>query len=178
MHVRIEELLRYLDSTRADLRRAVEEVPAAQRRVRPAEDRWSVAEVLEHLALVEPRITEVVAARLAAAREAGLGAETATGSVLDPAVLERLRDRGRPVTASETVRPPGVRDAGAALAGLEAARAVLRDVVVSADGLALGEVVLPHPVLGPLDLYGWIVFIGGHEARHTAQIREIGGAGG
>ena len=31
-------------------------------------------------------------------------------------------------------------------------------------------------VFGPLDLYTWFAFIGAHEARHAAQIREIGAA--
>jgi hypothetical protein len=26
---------------------------------------------------------------------------------------------------------------------------------------------------GLLNLYQWMVFVGGHEARHTAQIREV-----
>jgi hypothetical protein len=33
-----------------------------------------------------------------------------------------------------------------------------------------------HPVLGPIDLYQWILFVAVHEARHTAQIREIAAA--
>jgi hypothetical protein len=45
--------------------------------------------------------------------------------------------------------------------------------VRSADGLALSEIVQPHPVLGPINLYQWIAFVGAHEARHAAQVMEL-----
>ena len=51
MHPRIKELVEALDSRRAELTRAVNDLPTSARNRRPLEDRWSVAEVLEHLAL-------------------------------------------------------------------------------------------------------------------------------
>jgi hypothetical protein len=39
--------------------------------------------------------------------------------------------------------------------------------------MALGDITVPHPVLGPLNLYQWVLFVGGHESRHAIQIREI-----
>jgi hypothetical protein len=45
--------------------------------------------------------------------------------------------------------------------------------MLAGDGYALGEIVHPHPALGPLDMYGWMAFCGAHAARHAAQIREI-----
>jgi len=31
----------------------------------------------------------------------------------------------------------------------------------------------PHPVLGPLDAYQWILLISAHSERHTKQIEEV-----
>jgi hypothetical protein len=31
----------------------------------------------------------------------------------------------------------------------------------------------PHPVLGPLDGYQWILLISAHSERHTKQIEEV-----
>src|SRR5262245_21122944 len=92
--------------------------------------------------------------------------------------LARLVDRSYGVTASEAVQPQGGLDANAAWAALEATRQAFREAILSGDGLALGEVVhpRPHPVFGVLNLYQWVAFAGGHEARHTAQIREIAAA--
>ena len=63
--------------------------------------------------------------------------------------------------------------AAAALAALEKTRANLRDLVIAYDGMAIGAVAHPHPVLGIINGYQWVDFIGIHEARHTAQIREL-----
>ena len=49
MHPHLDAALSRLDESRAALRAAVEAVPAALRTRKPAQDRWSVAEVLEHL---------------------------------------------------------------------------------------------------------------------------------
>jgi len=56
---------------------------------------------------------------------------------------------------------------------LESATESLHKMVVSGDGLALDAVSHPHPALGPMSIYQWIAFVGAHEARHAAQIREI-----
>ena len=44
--------------------------------------------------------------------------------------------------------------------------------MATADGLALGEIKHDHVVLGELDLYQWLIFLGQHEARHTKQIER------
>jgi len=75
MHPRIKEVVEALDSRRAELARAVNEVPTSARGRRPSEDRWSVAEVLEHLALVEENIPQRVKALVTEQRPNGLGAE-------------------------------------------------------------------------------------------------------
>ena len=56
MHRRLEEVLNYLDSQRAALSEAVELVPTELRDQQPGSDRWSVAQVLQHLVIIEKRI--------------------------------------------------------------------------------------------------------------------------
>lgn len=173
MHPRIQEILHHLDSTRERLRAVVDAVPPELRELPPGPRRWSVAEVVEHLSLVERRVAELLAQYLAAARTGGgLPAERGTGSVLDTLDLDLLLDRERPLVAAQSALPRGIGWA-AAWEALEQARSELRETLVGADGMALGEVVHPHPVAGPLDLYQWAAFAGVHEARHTAQLAEI-----
>jgi hypothetical protein len=61
------------------------------------------------------------------------------------------------------------------LAALAESRRELLSALDLADGLALGQISFPHPLIGPLDLYQWVLFVGQHEARHAAQIEEIAG---
>lgn len=173
MHARIEQVLRYLDETLVELRQAVDSVPPDLREQRPGVDRWSAAEVVEHLSLVETRIAQMADAQIAAGRERGLGPETSAASALEAFDADTLMDRNRRVVASASAQPRQGLDMTAAWSALEDARAAVRQAVLSGDGLALGELVVPHSVLGHVNLYHWIAFVGAHELRHAAQIREV-----
>jgi len=172
MHPHTDELLRHLDANRIVLRAAVDAVPVAARETRPAPDRWSVAEILEHLARVEEQLTRFLGAKLGE-HAATLEPTTDTESILGRLDHRLIIDRRRRITSGERVMPRGDMDSATALAALEAARTKLRELVISYDGIAIDPVTLPHPVLGVIDAYQWFIFIGSHEARHADQIREI-----
>jgi hypothetical protein len=146
---------------------AVDSVPAALRDRKPAPDRWSVAEVLEHLGIVETRIVAALAPLISEAPPVG-GACAAT-----PLDRTLLRDRTQRVTAPEMIQPTGTVTAAAACAALERSRESLLAVLDTAEGRDLTAVGRNHPRLGQIDGYQWIASVGGHEERHTLQIREI-----
>ena len=173
MNPRLEEVLNYLDAERRELHEAVELVPSELRDQQPGPDRWSVAQVLQHLVIIEKRIGMGMTKWVADAIAAGVGPEAETSSVLNSLDLALIADRSRRRNAPEEVRPNGELDAASAWTALEQTRAALRAGVMSGNGLALGEVVQPHPVLGPINLYQWLLFVGSHEVRHTGQVREI-----
>ncbi|HKI05231.1 MAG TPA: DinB family protein [Thermoanaerobaculia bacterium] len=175
MNPRTTQLFEHLDHHRANLRKTVDEIPPELRHRRPAPERWSAVEILEHLALVERRLTYLFNQWLAEARETGLPPEGETDP--GPAVnLEIVLNRGYQVTASEAVQPHGKLDEAAAWTALEEARRDLKALVQDCEGLPLGGIVRPHPnpALGRLNFYQWVEFVGWHEARHTAQIGENG----
>jgi hypothetical protein len=177
MHPRITELLAHLDRERQALREAVDTVPPEAREERRWPDRWSVAEILEHLGIVERQLTHLVKSAVGNARAKGLRREEETSPIMWTVPMQVFVDRTRHITASSTVLPTGTMDAETAWQRLEGTRASLRGALLDADGLALGDVVYPHPVVGNLNLYQWIGFIGAHEARHADQIRELARAG-
>lgn len=169
----MEALLHHLQEQHRVLERAVESVPREQRTVKPAPDRWSVAEILEHVALVEGRLEKLFASKVAEARAAGLGPEQVSLPDLHPWDRSRVLDRSRAVTAGEAVQPTGKLDSDAAWLALERAFETFRETVRASDGVPLGQIVQPHPVFGPMNLYGWVEFVAGHEARHAKQIIEL-----
>ena len=173
MHPRIEEVLNYLDAERSTLREAVELVPPELRDQSPGPDRWSVAQVLQHLGIIEKRIAMGMTKWIADARAGKLGPEVDTSSILNSLPLQLIADRSKQREAPEEVRPRGDIDAASAWTALEQTRAALRAAILAGDGRALSEVVQPHPVLGPINLYQWALFVGSHEIRHTGQVREI-----
>jgi hypothetical protein len=176
MHPRISEVLSYLDTQHRALAEAVGAVPPARQMQRPAADCWSVADVLGHLAVVEELITGVLRTRIAAAREKGVGPELETSPIVPTVDIDRVLDRTRRITAAPEWLGPAETDGATAWARLESAHAALREVISAADGLSLCHVGARNPLLGPLNAYQWVVFMGAHEARHTAQIREIAAA--
>jgi hypothetical protein len=173
MHPRIEEVVNYLDTERTALRAAVESVPPELRNQQPGADRWSVAQVLQHLLIIEKRIGLGMTKWVADARNGGIGAETETTSVMNSIPLELIIDRSQRRTSPEEVRPSGDIEAASAWTALEKSRETLRAAFLAGDGLALGKIIQPHPVLGPINLYQWMLFVGSHEMRHTAQVIEI-----
>jgi hypothetical protein len=173
MHPRVTEVLAYLDDQRAGLIAVVETVPPALASRQPSPGRWSAAQVVSHLAIVESGIAGLFRQRVGDARAAGLGPERDMSPILPTVDLERLVDRERALAAGQRSLPPETPNIDDELATLTRTREILRHAVVRADGLALGEVSAPHPFLGSLNLYQWLIFLGGHEARHTAQIREV-----
>jgi hypothetical protein len=175
VHPRTRELLDYLDQQRVVLRTAFDAIPAPLRDRAPAEGRWSAAAIIEHLALVEARVSARLSPLISEARVNGLGAEPSLEPVLPTINVGRVVDRGTRVTAPEAVQPAGLGADAAWTALVEAGKGV-RDLVHASDGLALGAVSMPHPVFGPSSAYHWFAFVGAHEARHAAQIREIADA--
>lgn len=173
MHPPLQELADLLDRERAALLAVWHRIPAADRERRAAPDQWTPAEVLAHLGLVESGSARLLARRLARAREAGLGAETDHGSRVG--ALDAFDIAGSParLVAPDAVVPPAGVQADDAEAGLAESRAALRALTADADGLALGEVKATHMRFGELDMYGWLVFLARHEARHASQLRRM-----
>lgn len=172
MHPAITDVLARLDRSRAELREAIDRVPGDQRDQTPASDRWSVAGVLEHLALVDERFTAIIGGKIAEARAAGIPDEQGDPSLLPPTVAAMLADRTERRQAPEPLHPRGL-SCGDAWTRAEAARAAFRELITGADGLALSRIIHEHPRFGALNIYQWAGFVAAHESRHTAQVTEL-----
>jgi|SRR5581483_3048930 len=171
-HPRITELLEYVDRKTDRLRAAYESIPAEKRGERPAPGRWSAAEVVHHVAIVEARLTQRLKALIEQAR--ALPPETETSPVLTTIETRKVETRTNRFVTSELGEP---RDTNVSRVWpeFEATRQSLKDLVATAHGLALGAVSAPHPALGPLTGYEWLAFVGAHASRHADQILEDAG---
>jgi hypothetical protein len=170
MHPRIEELLDYIEKQMASLRAAYESVPIDQRAVRVVPGRWSPAEIVHHLAIVERRLAQRLAMLIEQAR--ALPPETETTSALTKQSTTNVLDRTARFVTSEALEPRDTDPVGVWNEFVDARQEVVR-VIRTGDGLALGAVSAPHPALGQFSGYEWIAFIGSHAARHAEQIREM-----
>lgn len=169
----LDSLMAQLNRVRHALRVAVSDVPVDLRERRPGPDRWSVAEVVEHLAIVETRTGSLIAELAAGAPAAGDDPATTPADHIGAEARAGLLDRTRKLEAPPVIRPSGALDTDAALAMLERSRDALLASFAASSGRDLGAVHRPHPRFGALDGYQWAAFTAAHEERHTAQIREI-----
>jgi hypothetical protein len=173
MHARLAEVMDFVELKRTELLRSFENAPPEQLRRRVADEAWSVAEILDHLRLVETSVAGLISKRTNDARAAGIGEELSTVSVLRDLDHLDIEADTTFMEAPSIVRPRADADVSVAIAGLEESRRALRAAADSASGLALGEIKQKHRFFGELDLYQWLIFLGQHEGRHTRQIQRV-----
>lgn len=174
MHPRLAAVIAHADRARTELLAVVETIPEPLREARPSENAWSVAEILEHLSRVEKGIAKLVALKVGEMQMMPEPPREAPEMVpLNLAKFEHMLNRDFYIEAPERVLPKGEMSALEAHAALAETRGILLDQLHAGDGLAYSSVTHPHPAFGALDLYEWVYFIGGHEQRHTEQVRAI-----
>ena len=173
MHPQLAAALSRLDQVRDEIRALVHAAPVPVRSQKPAPERWSINEVVEHVGKVEELFVGALIASIDKARAAGLGAEVETPPLLAEDLKAVVEDRSTPRVAPEHVRPTGSVDAMASVATIEGSHQRLREALTAAEGLALSAVTFEHRIFGALNVYQWVDFIAGHERRHLAQLREV-----
>jgi hypothetical protein len=172
MHARLAETMDYVEEKRRELLQSFAGVARDRLSRRASAGGWSVAEILDHLRMVESGVARLITKRATRAREEGLGEETSAESVLTSLEPYRAEFENTVMQAPETVRPRSNPDPDEALIGLHSSREALREAAEAASGLALSEIKQDHPLLGELDLYQWLIFLGQHEVRHKKQIER------
>ncbi|HZI18625.1 MAG TPA: DinB family protein [Pyrinomonadaceae bacterium] len=168
----VAEIYDSLEQARARLRRSVEGLTPEQERFKPDSARWSIAELVEHIAASETSLLGLFRKMLARAEAERLRREE--GAPFAPVSLERFAERSRQkFEAPEMIRPAGDVPIADSLARLEQSSAELRGLRAGFETFDCSRLRFPHPAFGPLDLYEWLAFNGAHEARHVAQIRAL-----
>jgi hypothetical protein len=150
---------------------ATDELSDAQYRFTPAPEAWSIGQIVEHVALVELRMLDVIG-KLPQA-EAPSATKTrgeARFERLDRHVPTRTERR---IVAPDVLVPKGTWASPAlSLAAFLEARSRTIAAVMAVTPEAL-EHVLPHRFFGEFDLEEWAYFTALHCTRHTAQVQEI-----
>jgi|ERR1041385_2638323 hypothetical protein len=164
----VDDVFAVNDAVRRGLVARVEGLDDA--RANANEGGWTVAQIVEHLSITEPRITDAINGMLAAG-EGDSGAR----KPFAPFSLDELAEQARgKFEAPEFLRPTGLPLAEGLMRLKEsrAALAALRPRFESADYSR----VLKHPAFGMLNAAQWLAFLGMHEQRHLRQIERILGA--
>lgn len=163
-------VVEHLAESRERLVLTIEGLSVEQRNFRPAEDRWSIADCIEHITVVENFVLGSIQQTLQSAPEPARRDEV-RGK--EQVILERVPARERRVQGPAEVQPQGRwPEFEELLLQFEATRerSVRFSAVTQAD---LRNYFFPHPFLGLLDCYQWLLFLGAHCERHVRQMEEV-----
>lgn len=164
-----DRALDYLETTKKGVLEATKGLSEAQWNFKPAPDRWSVAEVMEHIAAAEDMLRglaeQVMKSPAAPARD------TAEIKKTDEAVLAIVPDRSHKAQAPEPLKPTNrFGSPNEAQKHFVQTRATTEEFLKNTSDLRAHVGDSP---LGKLDGYDWVLLIAAHSERHTKQMLEV-----
>ena len=166
----VAQIYEEIDGTRERLYGRFEGLSDEQASAHPGEGAWSVAEIAEHLSLIEVGMLRLMKGLLSQVEAAGV--QPGDGAAeMKPFTLDEHIERARneKYVAPEIARPKGTTPLADSLARLRRSREELRALRPRIEAVDLSRATYPHPAFGPLNVYQWLAFIGQHEERHLRQ---------
>jgi uncharacterized damage-inducible protein DinB len=163
------EILELYDRSLSELQELVARTPDDLWATRPAPDKWSVSEVVEHLAIVEPLLGGLVQQTLAGAPDPSWNAVEAERSIDD--VLRNGTNRANKLQAPDVTVPKGGMSRADGLSKLAGARAVNGDFVRRTTA-EIKRYTAEVPNAGKMTMHQALAYIAVHNLRHNAQIAE------
>lgn len=158
--------LKRLDTVHEKLSMAIRTTNPSLFSKRPSENEWSIAEVVQHLCLVEEHVFKDLKKSLASGP-----AKVGFLKKLIPMRLVSLRLVK--VKAPKAVRPNDPPAMDELLKTYDQVRAELKRLCAEHGRERLKEVCFKHPFLGDIDGVAAVSMVNFHEERHYKQIREI-----
>jgi len=166
-----EFALQQFQTSRDNFLKSIAGLSQKQWTFKPAPDRWSVAEVAEHITVSESTLSGLVQKQIMASPATPEKRDQVKGK--DQLILDKMPDRSHKAQAPEFLRPTGRWASEAELTKtFETSRAATMDYIRTTND-DLRDHFFDHPVFGPMDGYQWLLLTSAHSARHTAQIEEV-----
>jgi hypothetical protein len=163
--------LELLERSRSAVLNAVEGVQENQARWKPAPERWSILEYIEHLAVSDDELVSLVKRTLESpaqieTEEERRAREQKLGETRIPRGVNRAPENLKPAARFASLADAVSAFLAARERTLEYARSTTED---------LRQHFAPHQVVGQLDAYQWLCANGRHAESHAAHVLEIRG---
>jgi len=163
-----DKTLQYLESTKQDVLDATKGLSPAQWNFKPAPDRWSIAECMEHIAAAEDFIRDNIANGVMKA-PAAPGRDVVA---IDAAIIENVPARKNKVQAPEAIKPTNrFGSPEGSIKHFVESRAITEEFLKTTPGLR--DHAADSPAGTKWDAYEFILLIAAHSERHTNQIKEV-----
>lgn len=168
----IADILAVNEQAQARFMAAVSNLTEAQANFRPDENQWTIAEIVEHVSVVNDGFLRLMRKLLKEAESASRPPR-ADLNLGHTSLDENGQQHPRPFQAPDRVRPQGGARIEDSLAKMRASLAGFAEIQPRLEAVDLSEQMFPHPALGPINAYQWMVLLGEHEDRHRGQIERL-----
>lgn len=162
----MKSTLRRLDTVHAELKTTVKGVDPSLISKRPAENEWSIAEIIEHLCLVEEAVMKGIKVKLSQPPVKVSFLKKFFPMRIVSLRLKRLQAPKYVQSANDL--PP----LDELLEKFDAQRAKTKEICIKEGPERLSQVCLKHPYFGDMDGAAAVSMVAFHEQRHLKQIRE------
>ena len=172
----IDQARDYLQRSRNRVLQVTEGLSEAQFRFKPAADRWSIAENLEHVVIVQERVLGPVREQLKQAPPLAPGTDSRQ---IETIVLERVPDRSMKAKAPAPIEPAGRWTLAETLERYSQNSERLVEFLESTPDLREHSLesaplkFLTNGAFTSMDSYQLLLLAAGHEERHVRQIEEV-----
>lgn len=163
------DIFKYLEETKEALEESVDGLSDQQMQYKPDENSWSVAQVVEHIIIVEAALKSMLEERINAGETPDQMAEV---KMTDEEVVALITNRNDKIQTQPQFQPSGkFTSADDAIEAFDDQREMTVDWLKDSDA-NMRNYVNEFP-FGKIDAYQTVLFMAGHSERHTAQIEEI-----
>lgn len=157
---------------REQLRGILAGLSEEQLTARPEGEKWSIQEIVEHIAMVDEgtsRICTKLVGEAKTANKAGDGKVNLSAAFGEKsAAIATMK-----VEAPERVQPTGEQTVEQSLSRIDKTSNAFNAIRSDLENFDLSGHTFPHPYFGQITAAEWLVLAGGHAARHAKQIERL-----
>jgi hypothetical protein len=140
----------------------------------PEGGEWTIANIVEHVSIVETGMTRICAKLLRKAEAEGRSGDGSI-SFSDLFAAKTMEIADLKLEAPDLVKPTCEQPIEESLKKLNDNQQRLEELRLSFEKSDSTNYRFPHPFLGELSAGEWLMLIGGHKARHIKQIEKMVG---
>jgi uncharacterized damage-inducible protein DinB len=172
----IEEIFAANDRIRERLLETVREISDEQAAALPDGEKWTIAEIVEHISIVADGMAKI-SAKLLKEAQAAAGRSNGAALISENFSQKLAASADVKLEAPEMVRPTGKQTIAESLEKLEESRQRLYQLRPLFETVDCSGRSFKHPFFGDLTAHEWLALVGGHEFRHLQQIKKRLGKG-
>jgi DinB family protein len=167
----LEDVFDTLDATRKGTIELLSRLSPAQLRFASSADSWCIGEIAEHISLAQASVVKGIKRVLTETESSADRGTTSVGPISVEKFVEQLKGQKFKSPERSTPRPDATM--ASSLERMRSTTEELQSLRPRIEATDLSNATFPHPALGPLNAYQWLVLMITHEERHVRQMEAV-----